>query len=368
MLTRFSPIALLILSGLVLVAGAQPQISEDRELKEFDLSQWNCVNRLEGSARTPDGVERDRLKNRSAINVAGAYVARFDIPGFLKFVNSFDSLPQGMRRKDIAPDLHEKLSSLEKQLVQLTGYLVLAYCGPPETANCASMEFHDWHLELFEKQADHPPQPGDPTPVICEVTPRTQNAIYKDGIRIQELTAFFRRPAPDLTCEATGHPAIKIRVTGYLLWDDAHDGSVEVGPTIRKIGVNGYHRPWRSTAWEIHPVVKIERADVTGAGEVATQEPSPPRENSTSAERNYSTPAASIRSESHGLAASAQPTTLKTPKFVILTQPVKIKIPYGETLLPRGTKLPVVSRDAQTVKVHYLNETYAIPITSTDLR
>jgi len=48
----------------------------------------------------------------------------------------------------------------------------------------------------------------------------TQNAIYRDNIRIQELTAFFRHP--DLTYESTGHPAQKIRVTGYLLWDDDH--------------------------------------------------------------------------------------------------------------------------------------------------
>jgi hypothetical protein len=54
-------------------------------------------------------------------------------------------------------------------------------------------------------------------------------------------------------------------------------------------------------------------------------------------------------------------------QFVTLTQPVRIKIPYGETILPRGLKLPVVSRNGQTVVVKYLEETPAIPVSATDL-
>jgi len=55
------------------------------------------------------------------------------------------------------------------------------------------------------------------------------------------------------------------------------------------------------------------------------------------------------------------------PQFVTLTQPVRIKIPYGETVLPRGLKLPVISRNGQTVTVKYLDETPAIPVAATDL-
>ena|GEM_PF-596831 len=62
------------------------------------------------------------------------------------------------------------------------------------------------------------------------------------------------------------------------------------------------------------------------------------------------------------------PNQPSTPQFVTLTQPVRIKIPYGETVLPRGLKLPVLSRNAQTVTVKYLDETPIIPIDSTDLR
>jgi hypothetical protein len=42
------------------------------------------------------------------------------------------------------------------------------------------------------------------------------------------------------------------------MWDDEHNESVDVGSTIQYVSKNGLHHPWRSTAWEILPVLKIE--------------------------------------------------------------------------------------------------------------
>ena len=50
------------------------------------------------------------------------------------------------------------------------------------------------------------------------------------------------------------------------------------------------------------------------------------------------------------------------PRIVVLTQPVKVKIAYGETVLPAGMKLPVVSSDATSVRVNYMGELQTIPI------
>ncbi len=61
------------------------------------------------------------------------------------------------------------------------------------------------------------------------------------------------------------------------------------------------------------------------------------------------------------------PNPAPVPQFATITQPVRIKIPYGETVLPRGLKLAVISRDAQSVTVSYLNGTQIIPIASTDI-
>jgi hypothetical protein len=332
--------ALIALAGLGVVKAGQ-EISQDLELKELDLTGWNCANRAEGSGRSPDTAERNRSKNRFAADLSGLSLKSFDIAGLLKHVADFDAETKGKRRKDLSPEEKRRLEILEAPLVSLTAYLVLAYAGPPETTNCGSVDFHDWHLEMFDEPPDHPPQPGDPTPVIAEITPRTQNAIYRDGVRIQELAAFFRRP--DVTYESTGHKAQKVRLTGYLLWDDEHnDSTKDVGATIRSIARNRYHNPWRATAWEIHPVIKIERLDAAARPTESSATPSP---------------------ETH-----ATPSAETAQRYVTILRAVKIKIPYGETVLQRGMRLPVVSQDATTVTVRYLDGTYAIPIASTDMR
>lgn len=319
------------------VQAAEQRISEDRELQEIDLTAWNCVNRPAGSGKSPDTAARNRLKNRWLADLGGLAIKPFETASLLKYFADFEIETKGRRRKDLSDAQKRKLEILEAPLVSLTGYLVLAYPGPAESTNCSNVDFHDWHLEILDEPLDHPPQPGDPTPIICEITPRTQNAIFRDGIRIQELAAFFRRT--DLTYESTGHKAQKVRLTGYVLWDDEHnDNTKDVGTTIRSIGRNRYHNPWRATAWEIHPVIKIERADA------AATVPNPPP-------------------QMHPPAPN-----MNTQRYVTILRAVKIKIPYGETVLQRGMRLPIVSQDATTVTVRYLDGTYAIPIASTDLR
>jgi hypothetical protein len=334
--------ALTVLTVALVLVAARPafQISNDRELKEIDLTGWDCP---EGTAKTPDGLERNRLKNRSAPSLPGPNAKPLDTASFLKLTADFEAQTKNKRRKDLTPALQQQLDELEKQSVSLKGYLVLAYAGPTESTNCGSVDFHDWHLELFEKPQDHAPQPGDPTPIVCEISPRTQNAIYHDGIRIQELAAFFRRA--DLEVEPTGHQAKQIRVTGYLLWDDDHNGKADVGPAIDHVGANKYHQPWRSTAWEIHPVYKIDILDAVSVSSAP------------------SIPAPATASPG----SSPPPRAAPQPQMVTLTQPVKIKIPYGETTLPAGAKLSVVSQDAKTVTVRYMGGNYVIPLTSTDL-
>jgi hypothetical protein len=53
---------------------------------------------------------------------------------------------------------------------------------------------------------------------------------------------------------------------------------------------------------------------------------------------------------------------------VTILRPVTIQIPYGQSVLPVGMKLPLLSRDAQTVRVKYMGEVQTIPLTSTNLQ
>jgi hypothetical protein len=65
----------------------------------------------------------------------------------------------------------------------------------------------------------------------------------------------------------------------------------------------------------------------------------------------------------HATAAAPSPSP-PASGFAVLTQPVKVKIAYGETVLPAGIKLPVVSSDAASVRVKYMGEVQTIPISA----
>ena len=249
------PLGAAVLLGL-LVSRAAINTTEDTELRDLDLAGWDCANQSEGTAQSQDARERNRLKNRWPVNLSLFPVEPLDTAGFLKKVREYDSRLQSQRRGELTAAQKDELDSYENQVVSLTGFLVLAYAGPPETTNCASPVFHDWHLEIFESPTDHAPQVGDPTLIICEVTPRTEQRIYLDGARIQSLAGFFR--LQDASYKAIGHKAHKVRLTGYLMWDDEHNGSADVGSNIQYFSNNGFHHPWRSTAWEIHPVIRVE--------------------------------------------------------------------------------------------------------------
>jgi hypothetical protein len=244
------------LLGFVVVIAALWPTEPVFELRDVDLTGWDCLTKLEGTAKTQDGKERNRQKNRLAIDLAGASVTAFDTPGFLAHVADYDRQIQAHHRRDMTPAQKALVEGFEKEIVSLTGWLNFTYQGVPEATNCRSEQFLDWHLEVFAQPADHPPQIGDPTSIICEITPRTEGPLYRRGVRIQNLAAFLR--LPDNTVKPTTGKAHKVRLTGFLLWDDEHGGPNDVGTTVQRFNPNGYHNPWRSTAWEIHPVLKVE--------------------------------------------------------------------------------------------------------------
>jgi hypothetical protein len=150
---RFFPLvasAITILFGASAVA-ARPTISEDRELKEIDLAGWNCRNNLEGGAKTPDGAERNRLKNRSASDLTNLNLKPMETASFLQYLAAFDAQTRGTRRKDLGAAQRRQLGPLEKQIVSFAGYLVLAYAGPPKSTNCGSTDFHDLASRAFRQ-------------------------------------------------------------------------------------------------------------------------------------------------------------------------------------------------------------------------
>jgi hypothetical protein len=304
-------------------ADAQRQVSEDRDLIELDLSGWDCLDKPSGTAKTDDGAERNVGKNRPFIDVSGMRVPQFDTAGFLRHVSAFDAQTKGKRRKDLTAPQRAELASLEKQIVSLTAYMVIVYAGPPESTNCGSVDFHDWHLELFEKPLDHAPTIGDPTPIICETTPRVQTPLFRSGARLQKLAGFFRRP--DIEIEKLAQKPQRVRITGYLLWDDDHNGKADIGNRIERVLPNKYHQPWRSTAWEIHPVLKIESAE----GPFSAPPPDLP---DAAAPAPAPTAGAAVSAPPTATAAATSAPTSTPMQEVTILDPVKVKIRYGEII------------------------------------
>jgi hypothetical protein len=256
-MSRLKAPVCLCLAAATALASTAPIGTEDIDLRDLDVTGWDCVNQSEGTAQSQDARERNQMKNRwIPVNLSAFTVDALDTVAFLKKVGEYDASLQSKRRGELTEAQKDELDKYEDHLVSLTGWLVLAYAGPPETTNCGDATSHDWHLEIFEKPSDHAPQVGDPTPIICEITPRTEQRLYRDGVRIQSLAGFFR--LQDVSYHATTHKAKKVRVTGYLLWDDDHNGSADVGSAVEYFSNNGFHHPWHSTAWEIHPIIKIE--------------------------------------------------------------------------------------------------------------
>jgi hypothetical protein len=135
------------------------------------------------------------------------------------------------------------------------------------------------------------------------------------------------------------HPVIT--VVGKAFYDIDHSG--------KTTQTNRRNYDDSLAVWEIHPVMNMT---------IGTADSRPTA--ATSSVPKISAPPPIAIPQPQPTGAPAQ--------FVTLTKPVPVQIPYGSTILPPGTKLQLLSRDAQTVDVRYLDSRYTIPILSTDLR
>ena len=239
-------------TGLYSVSKAEPW---DIELRDVNISGWNCLTKAAGSAKSAPEAERNLSKNR--VPSSNTKPMPLVPKSFLQLVHGFDEqyLRGAWHRGELIAEQKTKLLQAEKQVVTMTGWLVWVYPGPAESTNCGDPYYHDWHLELLEEPLDHAPTIGDPTAIICEITPRTEADLYRQGIRLQDLAAYVR--LENNTAQPTGHPPHQISVTGLMMWDDAHSSRAEVGPTITGVDAVGLGRPWRRTAWEVHPIWKV---------------------------------------------------------------------------------------------------------------
>jgi hypothetical protein len=235
------------------------------ELRNLDISTWDAKDDLDGKPVNAVHAARNRQKNRLWRELQPTdSIQHYTFYEFLRAAEHWDStigIPAG-QHPALTVAQEQALERQERQLVSVTGWMVLTYPAGAESTNSYSPIYHDWHIEIVPQPLDHYPRVGDPTAIICEITPRTEAALYQAGLRLRQLAAFMRTGSPpNITSVPTSQNAKphKVRVTGYLFRDNSHaEAGEDIGIEIERSGQGAYHHPWRATAWEVHPILRIE--------------------------------------------------------------------------------------------------------------
>jgi hypothetical protein len=168
-----------------------------------------------GFALTPGGRELARLKNRVGAPEAGEFDEKVSLEALLQ-----------------PGDDRARWS--ESRAARVEGYVVEVAEGGVEAANCYAFDGRDVHIHVAAR-ADAPRAEW----VVVEVTPRAKRWAAERG---------WDWRAAALKKELTGR---RCRFEGRLLFDREHAGESEhTAP--------GERGNWRATAWELHPVTRIE--------------------------------------------------------------------------------------------------------------
>jgi hypothetical protein len=176
----------------------------------------------------PAYVEKNRLK------VPCSYK-----PLTLADMLALQHLPRAVRALPDTDPQAQYLKSAESETVVVEAYLAMAKAGGSEGVNCKSTTRIDTHLELVDTDAQDP-KTNRTRHVVAEVTPWFHAAVPEwTTAAIGQLASYVG----GYSAGSESQPPTEIRVYGYLFFDEAHAAGAE---------------SWRGTAWEVHPITKIE--------------------------------------------------------------------------------------------------------------
>lgn len=173
---------------------------------------------VEGNAKSERVQELNKLKNRTN----SPLLSDFDTTITLQ--------------KLLVPGKDQKRWTSSKA-VKVIGYVCDVKVGGIETCNCKTKEkdLRDTHIELVTD----PMNPAKSLRFIAEVTPRWRQEMKKKGVN------WTTRALRD---KFLGRWVV---VEGWLMFDEEHEHQAQ---NTSPEGKNN----WRATAWEIHPITKIE--------------------------------------------------------------------------------------------------------------
>ena len=198
---RWRRIVPIILVWVVLVAAA------------FVLARHHCPT--SGLALTSARANFHRLKNRTALPRQADFDTRLTLEALLQ-----------------AGDDRSRWT--DSHAASIEGYVVSVANGPLELTNCYVPGHTDIHIHIGLRPDALPKEQ-----VVVETTPRMTDWARSQGLDWSE--ARLRRDLVGRWC----------RFEGWLFFDAHHaDESENIAP--------GRANNWRATAWEIHPLTKIE--------------------------------------------------------------------------------------------------------------
>ena len=139
-------------------------------------------------------------------------------------------------------DDHSRWST--SRAARIEGYVVSLGAGPFEAANCYCRR--DIHIML----AARPDAPSSEQ-VVLEVTPRTKEMHQAEAPATSDAMAGIELDDWSLETMKRTLAGHQVRFEGWLFFDSSHAGESEnTAP--------GRANNWRATAWELHPITKIE--------------------------------------------------------------------------------------------------------------
>jgi hypothetical protein len=212
------------LFGLLIALGMSVMylVLNDEPIPFVTSEQGIAPDILSGVGR--EGLGGDPILNRMKNRISEPVTIRdFTVPQVIGIINDVLMQEGRRQRKNWYPSARLFAEEKESWGVRVTGYLIRAKQSGVESGNGYIDSLRDYHLWIGDR-----PMAERRTTMVAEITPRWKIVHPEWHLRM------FKRLAEQRA---------KVRVTGWLLWDQEHGSEVEKS---------------RGTSWEVHPVTKFE--------------------------------------------------------------------------------------------------------------
>ncbi|MFI5263353.1 MAG: hypothetical protein ACHQM6_02430 [Candidatus Kapaibacterium sp.] len=217
---------LIAVSALVVAALLYVAFHNGGSVKQSETSNPALSGNAPGDFHgiPPEGIGGDPDLNRDKNRwVTPAGITEMSVSQIISLPHDMLSAMSKEDRRKWTRAASEQASANENRGVQVVGYLAHAKESGAEACNGKSEIYHDFHLWLTDS-----PGVDKREGIVVEVTP-----YWKEQFPAWKLTTF----------EKLASEQAKVRVSGWILWDEEHGD--EVGKS-------------RSSLWEIHPITKFE--------------------------------------------------------------------------------------------------------------